>query len=185
MLAPVLEKERKLKRHRHCRNGVGVLLACGVAGGGGFLIATGQDDASANPGGHRTAPPLKDSGLRSSQVLHLGRGQAQVGARLPEPDGVILIARVAAPRDIHVSVRLTLWNVAGISFANTPSKRDPSLSCRAQGDTQVCTRAEEWCPMPAGNWRLRVTKLGAPAANVRIDFVIGPEPRSRSTPERL
>ena len=79
----------------------------------------------------------------------------QATARLLEPDGVILLARVTARRDVHVSVNLAISNVAGpiagISFASAPNKRDLSLSCRAQGDTQVCNQAEEWCPMPAGN----------------------------------
>ncbi len=177
------EKVRKLERRRRYR--AGVLLACGAAGGGGLLIASGQHDSSTKLGGHRVAPPPKASGPASSRILHLGSGQAQVGARLPEPDGVILLARVTAPGDVRVSVELTVSNVAGpvadIRFANTPSKRDPSLSCRAQGDTQICNQAEEWCPMPAGNWRLRVTKPAGPAADVRVDFVVGPKPRSSST----
>jgi hypothetical protein len=181
MLDSPFEKERKLERHRRRRNGVGVLLACAIAGGGGLLIASGQDDSSANPGAHWAALHPNESGPGSSRIVHLGPGQAQVRASLPEPDGVILLARVSAPRGIHVSVRLTDLNVASISFANTPSKRDPSLSCRAQGDTQVCTQAEEWCPMPAGNWRLRVTKPSGPGADVRVDFVVGPSPRSSST----
>jgi hypothetical protein len=181
----LFEKARKLDRSRRRRYGAGVLLACGAAGGGGFLIVSGHDGSSANPGNHRIAPPAKGS----SGILHLGPGNVQATARLPEPDGVILLIRVTAPRDVHVSVSLAIANVAGpvagISFANTPNQRDPSLSCRAQGDTQVCNQAEEWCPMPAGNWRLRVTKPGGPAANVRVDFLVGPKPRSSATSASL
>jgi hypothetical protein len=184
MLGSLFDQTRKLQARR--RYGTAVLLACGVAGGGGFLIAGGQDGLSANPSGRRVALPPKESQPGASRVVHLGPGQAQAAARLPEPDGVILLARVIAPRDAHVAVELTVSNVAGpvagIRFVNMPSKRDPSLSCRSQGDMQVCDQAEEWCPMPAGNWRLRVTKATGPAADVRVDFVVGPKPRSNETP---
>jgi hypothetical protein len=179
MRGSLFEKTQKLERRR--RYGAGVLLACGVVGGGGSLIASGQDRASTKPGGHRVAPAPNASGLGSSRILHLGPGNVHATAHLPEPDGVIVLARVAAPRDVHVAVELTVSSVAGVRFADTPSKRDPSLSCRARGDTRVCSQAEEWCPMPAGNWRLRVTKASGPAANVRVDFVVGPNPRPRST----
>jgi hypothetical protein len=58
--------------------------------------------------------------------------------------------------------------------------RDPSLSCRLRGGVNVCTEAVEWCPMIAATWRLRATKQSGPAAQIQVDFVVGPKPQSRS-----
>jgi hypothetical protein len=177
--------DKPRQRERRHRYMVVALLACGAAYGGGLLIAGGQGASSISRGDRGLAAAPKASRPENSRILHLGPGQIQAKARILEPEGVILLARVAAPRDVHVSVQLSISTAAGpvadTSIANIPSTRDPSLSCRAQGDTQVCTQAEEWCPMPAGNWRLRVTKAGGPAADVRVDFVVGPKPRSSST----
>jgi hypothetical protein len=137
--------------------------------------------ASAATGGQARAAHLP----ATARILRLGPGHVQAKAQVPEPDGVILLAQISTLRRVHVSVHLTDSNVAGpgvadITFANSPSKRDPSLSCAMKGDTKVCDQAEEWCPMPAATWQLRVTKHGGPAAQVRIDFTVGPEPQSTS-----
>jgi len=148
---------------------------------GPCAVGCAAADAAPSTNGHRITQRPKASVPDSLRVLHLTQGNAQAEARLPEPDGVILLARVAAPRNVRVSIKLTDSDIAGITFTNTPSKRDPSLSCRVQADTRVCGQAEEWCPMPAGTWRLRVTKATGPAADVRVDFVVGPKPRSIPT----
>ena len=66
------EEARKLERRHRC--GVSVLLACAITCGGGLLIDTGQAGASANPVARSAALRPKESGPRSSQILHLGPG---------------------------------------------------------------------------------------------------------------
>jgi hypothetical protein len=121
----------------------------------------------------------------TTQVVRLEPGRAQSTAWIREPSGVILLAQISAPRGVRAAVELTNADVAGpgvadITVATAPTRRDPSLSCRLHGGVNVCTQAIEWCPMTAATWRLHVTKQSGPAAQVRVDFIVGPKPQSRS-----
>jgi hypothetical protein len=85
---------------------------------------------------------------------------------------------------VHATVELTNADYAGpgvadITVGTAQTKRDPSLSCRLHGGVNVCTEAIEWCPMIAATWQLRVTKQSGPAAQIRVDFVVGPKPQTR------
>jgi len=117
----------------------------------------------------------------TTRVLQLGAGRSQAITTLSEPDGVILLARISARRGVRAVVCATIPGTAGINVSTVPNaRRDPSLACRAHGGMNVCTQAEEWCPMPAATWRLRVEKQSGPAAQVRVDLMVGPNPRSGS-----
>jgi hypothetical protein len=111
-------------------------------------------------------------------ALNLGPGRAQGTLSVREPSGVILLARIAAPRGVRAFVNATIPGIAGVTISTVHNRRDPSLSCRLHGGVSVCTQAEQWCPMPAATWRLHVVKQSGPAGQVQIDFVVGPKPRT-------
>jgi hypothetical protein len=156
----------------------GVRTACRV----GLAVAAASVvglTASASSGERVHATPDR----ATTRILHLGLGRAQGTAWLREPSGVVLLARISAPRGVRASVELTNADYAGpgvadITVASTPTRW--STSCRLHGGVNVCTEAVEWCPMIAATWRLHVTKQSGPAAPIRVDFVVGPKPRSRS-----
>jgi hypothetical protein len=109
-----------------------------------------------------------------SELLRLGQGQAQATSSIREPKGVILLARISAPRGLRAYVNATIPGVAGVKIPTVASESDPSLSCQLNGGLSVCTQAMEWCPMPKATWTLHVVKQSGPAGLVRVDFVVGP-----------
>ena len=133
-------------------------------------------------------PTTAASGLRtaatradSRATLRLRAGQAQGTLSIREPSGVILLARVSAQPDVRAFVDATIPGIAGVTIATVHNSHNPSLSCRLHGGLNVCTQAEQWCPMPAATWRLHVVKQSGPAGQVQIDFVVGPKPPAHST----
>jgi hypothetical protein len=52
----------------------------------------------------------------------------------------------------------------------------PSGACKRSGRRVVCTVGEEWCPMPAGTWRVRIRKRSGPAGAVKLTFRVGRPP---------
>jgi hypothetical protein len=123
-----------------------------------------------------SALPAKPYGSASSAELQLGRGHAQATSSLREPSGVILLARISAPRSDRAYVDASLPGTAQVIISTEPSRNDPSLSCQVQGQMRVCTEAFEWCPMPQATWQLRVVKQSGPSGLVRVDLAIGPRP---------
>jgi hypothetical protein len=96
--------------------------------------------------------------------------------RLREPDGVILLYRLRAPVGTKVHGVIQLPSVSAPLAIGT-TEQGPSSSCRHTGGTMVCTVGEEWCPMPAGAWHVRLRKLAGPADNVTLVFRVGRPPR--------
>jgi hypothetical protein len=109
-------------------------------------------------------------------TVSFGRGRGSASFRLHEPEGVILLYRLRAPigTAVHGITRLPSIS-APLSIATT--KTGPSSSCRHTRGTIVCTVGEEWCPMPAGTWHVRLRKLAGPAENVTLVFRVGTPPR--------
>jgi hypothetical protein len=111
-----------------------------------------------------------------SVTVRFGEGRGSASFRLREPDGVILLYRLRAPIGTNVRGVTRLPSVsAGLSIATT--ELGPSSSCRHDAGTTICTVGEEWCPMPAGTWHVRLRKLAGPAGNVTLVFRVGQPPR--------
>jgi len=95
--------------------------------------------------------------------------------RLVEPAGVILLYRLSAPAGADVRASVQLPSVTVPLLIGT-KRTGPSGACTRSGRAVVCTVGEEWCPMPAGTWRVRMRKRSGPAGPVRLTFRVGPPP---------
>jgi hypothetical protein len=110
-----------------------------------------------------------------SVTIHLGGGRQLVEARLREPEGVILLYGLRVPLGTTLEGTTQLPSVsAPLSIRTT--KSGPTSSCDTHGSKLVCTVGEEWCPMPAGVWHVRLIKDSGPPGDVTIWFRVGEPP---------
>jgi hypothetical protein len=116
-----------------------------------------------------TAPPPPVPGL----VVQLPAGAARRTVYVRQQAGVVLLTRVMVVRGAQVSVAATIPGVAGVGVSTRGAFPD---RCRTAGATTVCTRDQEWCPMPAARWRVTVAKGAGPAGPVRLLFRVGRPP---------
>jgi hypothetical protein len=63
VLSSLFREARRLQRRRRRRYGAGLLLACGIAAAGGFLIANAQHGTSTSSGDHPIAPLVSSLAL--------------------------------------------------------------------------------------------------------------------------
>ncbi|HWD69858.1 MAG TPA: hypothetical protein VG293_06655 [Solirubrobacteraceae bacterium] len=146
-------------------------------------IAAGRD----LPGRRATSVPAmkraragRDARLRTDGVrIHTRSGADDARAEISEPAGVIRLFRVVAPKGTHVTVTSAIPGIAGVTTSIPIMRDDPSATCAQRGDAVACTQGEEWCPMPAASWRIRVRKRSGPAGWIRVTFVVGALPRGR------
>jgi hypothetical protein len=61
------------------------------------------------------------------------------------------------------------------------SKVGPASTCHVSESRVTCTVGEEWCPMPAGRWQVRLHKLGGPGGEVTVWFHVGQPPAKQAT----
>jgi hypothetical protein len=113
---------------------------------------------------------------RTSRVFRLPAGKGQRRFTMQEPAGVMRLTRITVPDGVHAYVEALIGSVGGSRFSTGYGRPDPALVCHRRGVDEVCTQQQEWCPMPAGRWRLRLVKTAGPAGPVRVDFVVGPPP---------
>jgi hypothetical protein len=113
-----------------------------------------------------------------SAVIHLGPGAQALTFRLREPSGVILLYRLDAPQKtrLRASVRLPGLTVP-LWIATSPV--GPNRTCSVGASRVSCTAGEEWCPMPAGTWIVRVRKFSGPEGKASLWFRVG-APRGAS-----
>jgi hypothetical protein len=79
------------------------------------------------------------------------------------------------PRGTAASVSVEIPGIAGVAV----DTRDlASNTCRSSGRLVVCTRWQEWRPMPAAGWRVTLVKWAGPAGVIRFVFVVGAPPRA-------
>ena len=117
----------------------------------------------------------------TSAVRRLAAGRGETTFTMREPAGVVLLARVSAPRGVRAYVNATIPGVAGVPMGTTPDRFAQNPTCAIRGRLNVCTEAVEWCPMPQATWRFHVAKAAGPAGEVRVDFIVGPKPPSRTS----
>jgi hypothetical protein len=125
------------------------------------------------------APHARVAAGTDSVTIHLGGGRQLVEARLHEPAGVILLYRLRAPFGTTLQGTTQLPSVSAPLYIRT-AKSGPSSSCDTRGSKVVCTVGEEWCPMPAGVWHVRVNKYSGPPGDVTIWFRVGEPPAKYS-----
>jgi len=91
------------------------------------------------------------------------------------PAGVVLLVRVTVPRGTVASLMAEIPRVAGVGVDT--GNAVPNV-CRSAAGVVVCTRGQEWCPMPAARWRITLAKRSGPAGVIRLDFAVGKPPGS-------
>lgn len=131
------------------------------------LVVVAGSCASAAVAGHRAAA--------TTRTFRVAAGRSERRFELREPGGVILLSRLTVPDGVRAYVDATIPGVAGTRFS-TRRPNDPALSCVHASGATTCTQQQEWCPMPAARWRLRLVKLSGPPGVIRVDYVVGPPP---------
>jgi hypothetical protein len=126
----------------------------------------------------RHAPPIPVVATGTDSVtIHLAGGRQLVEARLREPGGVILLYQLRAPRGTALQGTTQLPLVSAPLYIRT-TKLGPTSSCGTHRSKVICTVGEEWCPMPAGVWHVRINKYSGPPGYVTIRFRVGEPPAS-------
>lgn len=120
----------------------------------------------------RPAPPV----IETSRTFNLEPGYATRTFTFRERSGVIVLNRLTVPHGVRVFVEARLPGVAGARVSSWPRGNDPSLSCRRRRTVEICTQAEEWCPMPQATWHFHLVKLSGPAGPIRFDYIVAPPP---------
>jgi hypothetical protein len=146
-----------------------------------LLAAVAVAVSAASASGRAVSSPGSFSEARSpsphtSRVFLLPAGKAQRRFTMREPAGVMLLTRITVRHGVHAYVDALIGRVGGTRFSTGYGRPDPALACRRQGGYEACTQQQEWCPMPAGRWRLRLVKTAGPAGQIRVVFVVGPPP---------
>jgi hypothetical protein len=106
------------------------------------------------------------------RTFQLGAGRATRTFTFREQSGMILRNQLTVRHEVRVVVDARIPDVAGTMVWSWAARNDPSLSCRHDGGFDVCTQAEQWCPMPQATWHFRLVKLSGPAGPVRFDYVV-------------
>ena len=168
--AGVISQARGRQRRRRA---VAVAVSAAVAAAAATLFVGGGGAS----GGRDHAPRVS----ATTVVRHLAGGRGETRFSIREPAGVVLLARVSAPRGVRAFVNATIPGVAGVPMGTAPDRFGQNPACAVHGQVNVCTEAVEWCPTPQATWRFRVAKVAGPAGDVRVDFIVGPKPHSRTS----
>ncbi len=140
------------------------------------LLAPVAGQTVAAPGVTAGQPLVARSRSRSIQVVS---GAMVKRFAVSEPAGVIWLLRVIVPHGTRAKLTGAIPRVAGVAIS-TPRSTVPSETCQRRGVVDVCTQAEEACPMPAATWQFRLHKLAGPAGEIRLEFLVGQPPGRRS-----
>jgi hypothetical protein len=153
------------------------LATATLASGGRGLLGAGH--AAARPAAIRTSPGASapPNNMPSPGLFHLGRGYAEATSSVQEPSGVMVRARLSAPRGARAYAEAVLLSggTAQVEISTARNAADPWVSCQLHGDVNDCTEAFFWCPMPSATWQLTVVKQSGPAGPVRLDLYVGPK----------
>ena len=151
---------------------------------GGAVLLAGCGSGVAATGQHRPAQvvrrvePAATVAEGRRVVVRLGPGRATRALWLREPAGQIRLYRLRAPAGTRVRATVRL---PGLTVPlEIATRENGAAGACARSATQVfCTVSEEGCPMPAGRWRVRITKLAGPAGVVTLWFRVGARQQSR------
>jgi hypothetical protein len=114
----------------------------------------------------------QSSAQRPTRLIQVISGATLKRFDLSEPAGVIRLLRITVPRGTRADVTGVIPHVAGVGIS-TPNSAVPSETCQLHGAVDVCTQAEQACPMPAATWHFQLHKLAGPAGDITFEFVVG------------
>jgi hypothetical protein len=105
-------------------------------------------------------------------LVRVARGRVRRTFFVREPAGVVLLTQLVVPHGALAGVTAVIPGVAGVGVGtlDEPGGVD---RCRRSGSVDVCTRDQEWCPMPAARWRITLVKRAGPAGVIRFRFRVG------------
>jgi hypothetical protein len=145
---------------------------------GGAVLLAGCGSGATATGQHRSPHVVRRVAPAAAVVRHgrvvvrLGAGRATRTVSLHEPAGEIRLYRLRSPAGTRVRATVRLPGLTVPLWIGT-DERGPNIAC-ARGVAEVsCTEGEEACPMPAGMWRVRITKLAGPPAAITVWFRVG------------
>lgn len=150
-----------------------MIFSCAVIAGA-IALFTVQPSAATAPAETSPSPQR----FTTTRTFLLPAGRASRRFTFHERSGVILINRLTVRPGVRVTNYTSIPHRAGVSVTSwpLPRTRDPSLSCRHKDSLQICTQAEEWCPMPQATWHVHLVKLSGEAGAVRFDYLVAPPP---------
>jgi hypothetical protein len=158
-----------------------VLVITALAAGTGCGSASSATATAHTPATHLpaagVAPVVR---ARHAATIHLAQGRQTATLTIPEPDGVILLYRISAPTGARVRATAQLPSRSAPLPIGT-MKVGPTSTCHTGGERVTCTVGEEWCPMPAGTWHVRLHKVGGPGGSVTVWFDVGRPPTHQAT----
>lgn len=125
---------------------------------------------------HQTAPLRPSIVGHRSRSIRIPNSAAVRQFALVEPAGVIQVLRITMPHSTRVSLTASIPHIASVAMS-APQSRSPSQACERRARVNVCTQAEEACPMPAATWRFRLRKLAGPPGEIRVQFTVGQRSR--------
>ena len=102
-------------------------------------------------------------------LVRVGAGAVRRSFWVREPAGIVLVIRIAVPHGTVASITAEIPGIAGVTV-DTRSGSSPTNACRNAGPVDVCTRGQEWCPMPSARWRVTLSKRSGPAGGIRFVF---------------
>jgi hypothetical protein len=147
--------------------------AWGAAGGSRHAPAKHSTRSSAAAAGHGVEAGGQQSGPQGeTRLIQVVSGATVKRFDLAEPAGVIRLLRVTVPHGTRANLTGSIPRVAGVGIS-TPHSAIPSEVCHRLGAVDVCTQAEQACPMLAATWQFRLHQLAGPAGEVRLEFVVG------------
>jgi len=142
---------------------------------GGVVLLAGCGSGAAATGQHRppqvvrSARPAATVAEHGRVVVRFGPGRVSKAVWLHQPTGTIRLYALRAPAGARVRATVRLPGLT-VPIEIGTGMRQPNIACTRGPAETFCTAGEEGCPMPAGRWRVRVTKLSGPAATVTLWF---------------
>lgn len=129
-----------------------VLLAFGAWGAAGRRGVPARTSRPVLATQQRVARPR-------SRSLQVGSGAALKRFDVSEPAGVIRLLRVTVPHGTRAKLTGAIPQVAGVAIS-TPQGTVPSETCQRRGAADICTQAEQACPMPGRDLAFPAAQAG-------------------------
>lgn len=141
---------------------------------GAAVLLAGCGSGAAATGQHRQPPVVRRAvpaavAEHGRVVVRFGAGRASRAVWLDEPTGEIRLYRLRVPSGARVRATVRLPGLT-VPIQIGTGMRQPNIACARGVAQSFCTAGEEGCPMPAGRWRIRISKLSGPAASVTLWF---------------
>jgi hypothetical protein len=182
-----LERELAVPRRKHLERRLGQLRGAGAVG---LALATPRTDTCLEPHSRthrtdlaaeidRTMSMVATTAVASPQppvlAMRVAPGHQRRTSLVREPAGVVLLTRLVVPHGAVAGVTAVIPGVAGVGV-DTLDEPGGANRCRRSRPVDVCTRYQEWCPMPAARWRVTLVKRAGPAGVIRFLFRVGAPP---------